>query len=107
MKLKIVAVGKLAFPFYRDAVEEYLQRVRRYRPCEILELREGAGKSGPPQQTVEREGEAILGALSPKTFLVALDERGQSLSSPELARFLEQRMLSGTEDVLAFAIGGA
>ena len=107
MKLKIVAVGKLAFPFYRDAVEEYLQRVRRYRPCEIVELREGAGKSGTPQQTVEREGEAILGTLSPKAFLVALDERGQSLSSPELARFLEQRMLSGTEDVLAFAIGGA
>ena len=51
------------------------------------------------------EGEAILRHLSPIAHMVALDERGKDLSSPDLAALLEQT--SADQKLPTFVIGGA
>ena len=50
------------------------------------------------------EGDSMLAVIEPKNFVVALDAAGRSMTSPELARWLEARLASGRD--LVFAIGG-
>jgi 23S rRNA (pseudouridine1915-N3)-methyltransferase len=70
----------------------------------IVELEEK--KKLPPAQLKAREAELILAALPPASLLVALDERGLSWSSRELADRLASWRDRGAA-TLAFAIGGA
>jgi dihydrolipoamide dehydrogenase len=44
---------------------------------------------------MEKEGERILAAVSSGSFVIALDPKGTSWSSMELAKFLRQRELAG------------
>jgi 23S rRNA (pseudouridine1915-N3)-methyltransferase len=54
----------------------------------------------------KKEGETILSWLSKDDYLIALDERGKSLSSPGLAEFIQKRGNESTKN-LVFLIGGA
>ena len=104
MRLKLLWVGKTQQAWVKAGIEEYAGRVRRYAPLEILEAREEKGA----QATVMRERECErLAKLIPKGGkLVVLDERGEGMTSPELAAFLGKTRDQGTAD-LVFAIGGA
>ena len=104
MRLKLLWVGKTQEAWVKAGIEEYAGRVRRYCPLEILEAREEKGA----QATVMRERECErLAKLIPKGGkLVVLDERGEGMTSPELAAFLSKARDGGTSD-LVFAIGGA
>jgi 23S rRNA (pseudouridine1915-N3)-methyltransferase len=56
------------------------------------------------QERQARDLRALLAALPPRGTLVALDERGQQLSSPSFARRLERWLAAPP---LVFVIGGA
>jgi len=58
------------------------------------------------EQVKEREGERLLKQLDAAEYVVALDMRGEPLSSEELAAFLAERGLRG-QSSLAFVIGGS
>lgn len=73
-------------------------------PPAIVELEEK--RKLPPAQLKAREAELILAALPAGARLVALDERGQTWSSRELAERLAAWRDNGAA-ALAFAIGGA
>jgi 23S rRNA (pseudouridine1915-N3)-methyltransferase len=81
---------------------EYAKRL--VPPAAIVELEEK--RKLPPPQLKAREAELILAALPAGAWLVALDERGQSWSSRELAERLAVWRDRGVA-TLAFAIGGA
>jgi 23S rRNA (pseudouridine1915-N3)-methyltransferase len=70
----------------------------------IIELEEK--RKLPPAQLQTREAELILAALPGDARLVALDERGVSWSSRDLAERLAAWRDQGVA-TLAFAIGGA
>lgn len=107
MKLRLVCVGKLSEGYLRAGVEEYATRIKRYLPFSTVELKEektgGKGAESPFIRT--REGERILGKISPEAFAVTLDERGQNLSSVGLADLLEKHMVRGTPEI-DLVIGG-
>ena len=91
MKLVVIAVGKMKDSWAQDGCEEYLRRIRRHLPVEIIEVKD----------------DAALGARIPDRHrLVALDERGAEPTSEELARRLGGWMSSGLAGV-TFLIGGA
>lgn len=94
MKIRIVAVGRVKRGALRELLDDYVGRLRRYCAVEEVELKDGP-----------RVAEQIAKAASEAT-LVALDVRGQALSSRQLARRLE-RLASRGKGVVAFAIGGA
>lgn len=104
MRLKLLWVGKTQEAWVRTGIEEYAGRVRRYCPLEILEAREEKGAQAAAMR--ERECERLAKLLPKGAKLVVLDERGESMSSPEFASFLEKQRDQGVGD-LAFAIGGA
>ena len=104
MKLKVLWVGKTQEEWVRRGIDEYAGRIRRYLPLELAEAREEKGAAS--DRAKEREGERLLKLLPPNARLILLDERGDQLSSTELAAFLGKERDSGTPE-LAFAIGGA
>lgn len=103
--MRILAVGRARGGPEAELVGDYARRFDRtgrplgLGPLEIVELddRKGGGRAA--------EGALIARALAPGP-LVALDERGEMLSSPDLARRLAQWRDAGQPSV-QFAIGGA
>jgi 23S rRNA (pseudouridine1915-N3)-methyltransferase len=104
VRLKLLWVGKTQEPWVRAGIDEYAGRVRRYMPLEILEAREEKGAAAPAMR--ERECERLAKLLPKGARLVVLDERGEQMTSPELAAFLSRSRDQGIPE-LAFAIGGA
>ena len=106
MRLHIVAVGRLRSGPEAELVAEYRQRAERAgRPLGIssvsvteIDERKGGSKAGEA---------ALLDKAIPKgATIVALDERGKLLTSPDFAARIAGWRDSGTQD-LAFLIGGA
>ena len=106
MRIRVLAVGRLKESYAREAAADYLERVQRYLPCEVVEVKEGSA-AGDEARIVALEARRLRETdPRPDEFRVALDVRGKAYSTPELARFLGDRMSYGPGD-LAFLIGGA
>ena len=101
MRLTIIAVGRHKAGPLKALQEFYAERSRW--PLTIREIEER--RKLPPAELKAREAELILGALPKDAVLVALDARGKTLSSTDLAaRFARWRDADAS---LAFVIGGA
>jgi 23S rRNA (pseudouridine1915-N3)-methyltransferase len=101
VKLLIACVGRAGRGPERDLYEHYASRIRW--PLALREVEEK--RPLPAAQLVQREGELLLQATPAKAVLVALDRRGQALSSEGFADRLG-RWRDNASD-LAFLIGGA
>lgn len=104
MKLRVVAVGRDRSGLYAPAVDEYAKRLGRYVKFELVEVPEARRHAGTPGAKDE-EAEALLARIGERERVVALDERGQEETSPELARRVE-RWLQRGQDV-ALVLGGS
>ena len=101
----IVAVGALK-GWAADGADDYLKRLRRYFPAEIVEVREEDLNRRTPEEVLAAEGRRLLKRLPTGAYAVALDrERGEPLASEKLARQLSSLGLSGKSHV-AFVVGG-
>ncbi len=102
MRISVVAVGGLKAGPERALAEKYLSRITW--PISVREVEEKRGLKGSALR--KREGELILSACPDGATLVALDERGKSLSSADFAARLGGWWDAGIADIV-FAIGGA
>jgi 23S rRNA (pseudouridine1915-N3)-methyltransferase len=106
MRLHVCAAGRLRTGPERLLTDDYTQRFNRMaRPLGLgplteheVEDRRGGGMMA--------EGELLARAIPAAAVAVALDERGQMLSSPDLAQRMADWRDAGHQD-LAFVIGGA
>ena len=98
-------MGKLKTPFWKDAAAHYLTRIKRWRHLEYTEVRDGDAAL-PSDQRNALEGRRIIDALSPQDVALVLDERGQKLSSPDLAALLRQ-LDQDARGRACFVVGGA
>lgn len=109
-KVSILCVGKLKEKFYAEAAAEYSKRLSRFCKLEILELPESRLSDAPSQgeidQALAAEAAAIEAKLPKSGALVAMCIEGRALSSPQLARQMEDFALSGASG-LTFLIGGS
>lgn len=102
MKIFIVAVGKIKDKIISQKIEHYLQKVPRGFEIVAKEVPDG---KGPVPELKKQEGEKILAALPERAYAIALDERGQEVTSIGLAELIKSIINRGTS--LAFIIGGA
>lgn len=103
MNINLVAVGKLR-PFYRQAADEYIRRLRRYVRLQEHEIREASKAPNPAAQRVE-EARRLGSHVIPGSLVVALTREGSSWSSRELADQLERWLVSSRP--VFFIIGGS
>lgn len=100
-RIDVIAVGKLKKGPWFDLQEDYASRLKW--PLTIHEI-ESKITDGKKQQ--EEENKMILSRLDTRSFVIALDERGDGLRSLDFSQTLEKLRNNG-EDRLTFLIGGA
>lgn len=103
--LRLLSVGKLKTPFWKDAAAHYLTRITRWRRLECTEAKDGDAALAPAQRNA-LEGRRILEALAPQDLPLVLDERGERLTSPQLAALLQQ-LDQDARGRACFIVGGA
>lgn len=106
MNVNIVCIGKIKESFYREALEEYVKRLSRFCKFTVTELAEKQlnGKNEADIRIVkEDEGKRIVQAV--KGYVIALDMRGEQLSSEQLSAKITK--LTDTNSTLTFVIGGS
>ena len=110
MKIKIVTVGKLKEKYLRDGIAEYTKRISRFAKLEMIELTDektpDKASELENQKILETEGERILSKVGERDFVVVLAIEGETLSSEELSKQLEQASIKGYS-TLTFIIGGS
>lgn len=105
MRLRVIAVGTHMPGWVAEAFAEYARRLSgtlKMELCEVATGPRGAGRAVSKAMEVERE--RLLAALRKGEFVVALDERGEELSTRELAGWLATRLREGRD--VAFLLGG-
>ena len=105
MRARLIAVGERMPAWVAEGFGEYRKRLAHDLPLELIELKPGMrGKGRDDARAMSDEGAAILAAFPRDTHVVALDWRGKTWSSEELASQLAAWRMSGRD--LAFLIGG-
>ena len=109
LRIKLITVGTLKESYLREAVREYEKRLGAYAKVEILELKEGRVAENPSAAEIsavlEKEADAILAAVPPRAYTVALCVEGQQKSSEQLATLLEDAMSRSSD--LCLVIGSS
>jgi 23S rRNA (pseudouridine1915-N3)-methyltransferase len=106
MKIQLWSIGKNHESYVKEGIEDFTRRVSKYFPVEwnLMPTPKNAGMLS-EMDLKKKEGETILEWLKKDDYLIVLDERGQSLSSPQLADFLQARANDSVK-TLIFLIGG-
>lgn len=107
MKIVLLSVGKANEPYVKQGVEEFTKRSNKYFPADwhIIAPPKNAASLSDNELKLQ-EGRLILSNIFPDDYLVLLDERGRSFSSPQLANFIQKRANESVRRLL-FLIGGA
>lgn len=101
----IIAVGKLR-GWAEEGCEDYLGRLRRYFPVEVIEVAEEDMNRHRKAKVLDAEASRLSRRIPQGAYVMALDrQRGRMLSSEKLAGRLSSLGTSGHSD-LAFVIGG-
>jgi len=87
MKTCILLPGKIKPQKLAPAQEEYAKRLKPFG-VEIQEYKDEKVSSRTPEQTKGAEAERVFKLLKEGDFIVACDERGRALNTPELADLL-------------------
>lgn len=99
MKIRIIAVGRQKSSPTQELCDEYLKRMKW--PVSIKEI------DAPKGSTSAQEMPLIQKQLPDPAFIVALDERGETLSSPAFAEKLGKWQNQAPANEITFLIGGA
>lgn len=99
MKIRILAVGRQKSSPTLDLCDEYLKRMKW--DVSLAEI------DAPKGSTSAQEEPLILKKLPKDAFIVALDERGETLTSPEFSKKIGKWGTQAAGNELVFLIGGA
>jgi 23S rRNA (pseudouridine1915-N3)-methyltransferase len=102
VKIRIVAIGKDRKGRFEPAIQDYATRIAALQPFELVVAGEAQGDDEAARRA---EAKLLRGKLRPRDLVVALDERGEQLTSEGLAGRIQRVERSGGRD-LAFVIGG-
>ncbi|MBM7693542.1 23S rRNA (pseudouridine1915-N3)-methyltransferase [Peribacillus deserti] len=110
MNISIVTVGKLKEKYLKQGIEEYIKRMSPYAKIDVIEVPDEKAPETlseiEMEQIKDKEGERILGKISPDAHVIALAIEGKQKSSEELADTLDKLATYGKSKV-AFVIGGS
>ena len=105
MKLGILVVGHKVPSWVASGCAEYIKRMPRELPLSVAEIKPEARGSKTREQLLAAEKTRLQAALHGYSRMVVLDERGDDLTTLQLAQRLDEWMREGGDT--AFVIGGA
>jgi 23S rRNA (pseudouridine1915-N3)-methyltransferase len=105
LKLRIISVGHKMPSWVETACAEYTKRMPREATVEIIDIKPEKRAAGNSTENIQLiEAKRILEAVG-KDFCIALDERGQEVTTLQLADKFKDWQASGRD--VALIIGGA
>ena len=110
MKIKIYAIGHLKEAYLKQGINEYLERLKPYAQIEIIEVNDESVVENPSPKEIaivrDKEGQRILKLLKNNEYLIGLDLVNKQPTSPEFAKYLEDKFVLGGS-AISFVIGGS
>lgn len=105
MRIRVIAAGTRLPAWIGAGYAEYARRMPPEAPMELIEITVARGAAqGAAGRAVKVEGEKMLAAIAPRSWVVALDVTGRSIDTPALSKWWAARLRDGRE--VAFLIGG-
>lgn len=101
--IRIICIGKIKEKFYRDAIEEYLKRLKKYTKVELIEVPDT--KTDNEKIAKRKEKEQIEKYLSSKDYIICLAIEGEESTSIQFANMLEKLQINNS--TITFIIGGS
>lgn len=109
LRIRLIVTGNLKEAYWRAAAAEYEKRLGAYAKVEIVELKESRLPESPSPAEIgaalEKEADAVLAAIPPRAYKVALCVEGKQLSSEQLAQKINTVMQDSGE--LALIVGSS
>lgn len=106
MKIRIVWIGKTKNQHNSALCQDYLERTRRFTPCELIVLRETPRQSRRATTSQNNEEEKlILAQLTDSPCSILLDVAGKEMDSAGFADMIQRHRLNGTKR-MDFVLGG-
>ena len=106
MRIRLIAVGQRLQPWVGAGCEEYVKRLPREWNFELVALKAANRTAGKPAAAAMRdEARAIAGAVGAGSRRVMLDERGEQVTTAQLAGRMTRWQRDGRD--VALIIGGA
>jgi len=113
IKIKVVSVGRTRESWIKEAILHYRRLLKKYAELEMVEIKEEKiSQSKQAGSILDMEAERILKylrKLSPPDsshLCIALDIKGENVSSEGFARLLEENLNRGYSKLI-FILGGA
>ncbi len=101
--IKIIGVGSIKEQYLKDAINEYIKRIKKYTSIEIIEVKdEGLAEK---EKVLSLEEEKILKHIQPKDYVITLEIEGKELDSLEFATKLDK--IQQEHSNITFIIGGS
>ena len=100
--IKILVVGKLKEHWLQQAVLEYQKRLQKYTKLQIIEVMD---QDGDIKTILEQEKRLLLDKIKDKDFVITLEIEGNSLTSEQFSKKIEQFQM--TYGDIVFIIGGS
>lgn len=101
--IKIITVGQLKEKYLKEAIEEYVKRIKKYTNIEIIEVKdEGLVEE---QKAMKLEEEKIKKYINEKDYIITLEIEGKELSSIEFAEKIDNILIENSN--ITFIIGGS
>lgn len=110
MKISVISVGKIKETYLLDGIKEYVKRLSKYTKVEEITLPDEPIKDNSSEaldlEIKKKEGNKILNAIDDKSYVIALDLKGEMLTSEGLAeKFIEIQNYHSSN--ICFIIGGS
>lgn len=110
MNITVVSVGKLKEKYLKLAIDEYSKRLSRYCKLDIVELPDEKTPDNASEKEElaikDKEGQNILKHIKENSFVIALDLKGEMITSEELAKYIKDLGVRGNSNIV-FVIGGS
>ncbi len=106
MKFRLVSVGKKMPSWVEEGYIEYAKRLRGAVPLDLIELNPAKRtQNSSASQLMDEEAQRLLHSAGERSHIVALDERGSSWSTAQLATRMQSWFAGG--QTVSLLIGGA
>jgi 23S rRNA (pseudouridine1915-N3)-methyltransferase len=105
MRIYIIALGDRMPEWVTQGYQEYVKRLGSQLPVELIEVSpEKRGKNADIPRILHKEAQRLRSHIPANSIVIALDVKGKSCSTEELATYLAQWRQSGSH--VCFLIGG-
>ncbi len=110
LNIKIICIGKIKEKWILLGCDEYLKRLKLFCKIDIIQLPEykitNEDNTSFVNSALEYESNFIMSKISNKSYIFSMCIEGESLTSIELAKKINDITLDGTNDIV-FIIGSS